>query len=107
MDRRRGSTRPASSEGKFPRFLPESIIYAVHSTEIEYWSHATKSLATLSSIYANPTSIETIGRVNRLMAMWPTDDSLQAESYETLKDNYRRLSPALKEVRRHSEKEIM
>lgn len=37
--------------------------------------------------------------------MWPTDDSLQAESYETLKANYRRLSPALKEVRRHSENE--
>ncbi|KAG8214495.1 hypothetical protein J3R82DRAFT_9551 [Butyriboletus roseoflavus] len=88
MDRRRGSTRPASSE------------------EIEYWSHASKSLGTLSSIYANPTSIETIGRVNRLMAMWPTDDSLPAESYETLKTNYKRLSSALKEVRRNSEDEI-
>ncbi|KAN0087469.1 Translin [Tylopilus felleus] len=88
MDRRRSSTRPASSE------------------EIEYWSHASKSLETLSGIYANQTSIETIGRVNRLMAMWPTDDSLAAESYETLKTNYKRLSSALKEVRRNSEEEI-
>lgn len=39
------------------------------------------------------------------MAMWPTDDT-QAESYETLKANYKRLSPALKEVRHHSENEI-
>lgn len=106
MDRRRSSTRPASSEGKFPRLLPESIMHLVHQTEIEYWSHASKSLGTLSSIYANPTSIETIGRVNRLMAMWPTDDSLPAESYETLKTNYKRLSSALKEVRRNSEEEI-
>jgi SAGA-associated factor 29 len=106
MDRRRGSTRPASSEGRFPRFLPESITYPVHETEIEYWSHASKTLGTLSSIYANQTSIETIGRVNRLMAMWPTDDSLPAESYETVKTNYKRLSPALKEVRRNSEYEI-
>ncbi|KAI9573696.1 SGF29 tudor-like domain-containing protein [Boletus coccyginus] len=88
MDRRRGSTRPASSE------------------EIEYWSHASKSLGTLSSIYANETSIDTIGRVNRWMAVWPTDDSLPAESYEILRNNYKRLSSALKEVRRHSEDEI-
>lgn len=38
--------------------------------------------------------------------MWPTDDSLPAESYETLKTNYKRLSSALKEVRRNSEDEI-
>lgn len=106
MDRRRSSTRPASSEGKFPRFIPKSDIYLDRRTEIEYWSHASKSLETLSGIYANQTSIETIGRVNRLMAMWPTDDSLAAESYETLKTNYKRLSSALKEVRRNSEEEI-
>ncbi|KAG9315887.1 hypothetical protein JVU11DRAFT_3536 [Chiua virens] len=88
MDRRRGSTRPASSE------------------EIDYWSHASKSLGTLSGIYANQASIETIGRVNRLMAMWPNDDSLAAESYETLKTNYKRLSSALAEVRRNSEEEV-
>ncbi|KIJ64434.1 hypothetical protein HYDPIDRAFT_132292 [Hydnomerulius pinastri MD-312] len=88
MDRRRGSTRPASSE------------------EIEYWSHATKSLGTLSSIYASPSSVETIGRVNRLIAAWPTDDSLATEGYDTLKANYKRLSSALKEVRRNAEDEI-
>ncbi|KAH7885387.1 SGF29 tudor-like domain-containing protein [Phlebopus sp. FC_14] len=88
MDRRRGSTRPASSE------------------EIECWSHATRSLGTLSNIYANPSSVETIGRVNRLIAAWPTDDTLPTEGYETLKTNYKRLSSALKEVRRNTEDEI-
>lgn len=38
--------------------------------------------------------------------MWPTDDSLPAENYDTVKTNYKRLSPALKEVRRNSEYEI-
>ncbi|KAG6376983.1 hypothetical protein JVT61DRAFT_1024 [Boletus reticuloceps] len=87
MDRRRGSTRRASSE------------------EIEYWSHASKSLGALSSIYANQNSIETIGRVNRLMAMWPTDDSLPAEGYETFKTNFKRLYAALREVCRNSDEE--
>ncbi|KIK99638.1 hypothetical protein PAXRUDRAFT_131712 [Paxillus rubicundulus Ve08.2h10] len=88
MDRRRGSTRPASSE------------------EIDYWSHASKSLGTLSSTYANTNSFDTIGRVNRLIAAWPTDDSLPAESYETLRTNYKRLSSALKEVRRNADEEF-
>ncbi|KAF9220941.1 hypothetical protein BS17DRAFT_712952 [Gyrodon lividus] len=87
MDRRRGSMRPASSE------------------EIEYWSHASGSLGTLSSICANSNSFETIGRVNRLIAAWPTDDSLPTESYDTLKTNYKRLSSALKEVRRNADEE--
>ncbi|KAF9242607.1 SGF29 tudor-like domain-containing protein [Melanogaster broomeanus] len=89
MDRRRGSTRPASSE------------------EIEYWSHASKSLGTLSSIYANSNSVETIGRVNRLIAAWPADDSLPAESYEIeILKNHKRLSSALKEVRRNADEEF-
>ncbi|KAL4081056.1 SGF29 tudor-like domain-containing protein [Scleroderma citrinum] len=87
MDRRRGSTRPASTE------------------EIEYWSHASKSLAALSNIYASPTTVETIGRVNRLIAAWPTDDVLPAEGYEILRTNYKKLSLALKEVNRNANEE--
>ncbi|KIM65922.1 hypothetical protein SCLCIDRAFT_111946 [Scleroderma citrinum Foug A] len=87
MDRRRGSTRPASTE------------------EIEYWSHASKSLAALSNIYASPSTVETIGRVNRLIAAWPTDDSLPAEGYEFLRTNYKKLSLTLKEVHRNANDE--
>ncbi|KAH7928399.1 hypothetical protein BV22DRAFT_1082964 [Leucogyrophana mollusca] len=89
MDRRRApGTKAASSE------------------EIEYWTHAAKSLSTLSNVYGSPGSVETIGRVNRLIAGWPTDDALPAEGYDNLKTNYKRLSSALKEVRNNSDDEV-
>ncbi|KAG1742369.1 SGF29 tudor-like domain-containing protein [Suillus paluster] len=88
MDRRHALPRPASSE------------------EVDCWSHASKSLASLSDVYASPSSVETIGRVNRLISMWPTDDVLPAEGYDGLKTNYRRLSSALKEVRHISDEEV-
>ncbi|KAG2344541.1 hypothetical protein BDR05DRAFT_999285 [Suillus weaverae] len=88
MDRRRVPPRPASTE------------------EVDCWSHASKSLASLSNIYANPSSLETIGRVNRLISAWPTDDVLPAEGYDNLKTNYKRLSSALKEVRHINDEEI-
>ncbi|KAI6030574.1 SGF29 tudor-like domain-containing protein [Pisolithus orientalis] len=87
MDRRRGSTRPASSE------------------ELDCWSRARESLAALSSNYASPDTVGTIRRVNGLMAMWPTDDSFSTESYENTKTNYKKLSSALKDVRRDAEEE--
>ncbi|KAG6334082.1 hypothetical protein ID866_5014 [Astraeus odoratus] len=72
--------------------------------EIECWSRASKSLATLSNVYASPSTGETIERVNRLIAGWPTDDS-PAESYDTLKANFKKLSATLKDVRRHADNE--
>jgi hypothetical protein len=60
-------------------------------------------LASLSNFYANSEQI--IGRVNRLIAVWPTDDVLPAEGYEHLKTNYKKLSRALKDVRDISEEE--
>ncbi|KAG2070358.1 hypothetical protein BDR04DRAFT_601527 [Suillus decipiens] len=88
MDRRRGPQRPPSTE------------------EVDYWSHASKSLASLSNIYASPNSIETIGRVNRLISAWPTDDVLPAEGFDNLKTNYKRLSLALKGVQQISQEEV-
>ncbi|KAJ8593972.1 hypothetical protein M405DRAFT_557631 [Rhizopogon salebrosus TDB-379] len=85
MDRRRAPPRPASTE------------------EVDCWSQASKSLASLSNFYANSEQI--IGRVNRLIAVWPTDDVLPAEGYEHLKTNYKKLSRALKDVRDISEDE--
>lgn len=89
MDRRRVPPRPASTD-----------------PEVDYWSHASKSLVSLSNIYANPSSHETIGRVNRLISAWPTDDVLPAEGYDNLKTNYKRLFSALKEVRHINEEEV-
>ncbi|KAI5986159.1 SGF29 tudor-like domain-containing protein [Pisolithus albus] len=56
--------------------------------EIDCWSRAGKSLAALSSNYANSNAAGTIER-----------------SYETLKTNYKKLSSALKEVRSNAEDE--
>ncbi|KAG0703800.1 SGF29 tudor-like domain-containing protein [Suillus ampliporus] len=88
MDRRRAPLRPASTE------------------EVDCWSQASTSLTSLSDIYASQSSIDIIGRVNRLISMWPTDDILPAEGYNVLRTNYRLLSSALKEVRRINDEEV-
>jgi len=47
----------------------------------------------------NPDTVETIGRVNRLIAGWPTDDLLPADGFEGLKATYRKLSAGLQGVK--------
>ncbi|KAJ4482136.1 SGF29 tudor-like domain-containing protein [Lentinula aciculospora] len=90
MSRRQGMPlRPASSE------------------EIECWNHAAASLSTLSAIYSGPATIETIGRVNRLISAWPADDTLPAEGLDSVKAIYKKLGSGLEEIRVTSEKEIM
>jgi SAGA-associated factor 29 len=54
----------------------------------------------------NPDTIETIGRVNRLIAGWPTDDMLPADGFEGLKSTYRKLSAGLHGVQNTAEEEI-
>ncbi|KAE9400450.1 hypothetical protein BT96DRAFT_857386 [Gymnopus androsaceus JB14] len=88
MSRRQMPLRPASSE------------------EIECWNHAAASLSTLSAIYSGPATIETIGRVNRLISAWPADDTLPAEGLDSVKAIYKKLLSALEEIRLTSEKEI-
>ncbi|KAG2057723.1 hypothetical protein BDR06DRAFT_980753 [Suillus hirtellus] len=88
MDRRRVPPRPQEA------------------SEVECWSQASKSLVSFSNIYASPSSLETIGRVNRLISAWPTDDVLPAEGYDHLKTNYKRLSSALKDVQHINEEEV-
>ncbi|KAI0926963.1 hypothetical protein AcW1_007659 [Taiwanofungus camphoratus] len=88
MASRRGtSKRPASSE------------------EIEYWSHAAAALSKLSSMYTNPTGIETVGRVNRLLSAWPTDDILPAEGYDSVKSIYKKLTSGLQEIKTNAEQD--
>ncbi|KAF9643914.1 hypothetical protein BDM02DRAFT_3157319 [Thelephora ganbajun] len=88
MDRRRGiSARPASTE------------------EVECWSHARSSINTLNGIYSNPGTVETIGRVNRLISSWPSNDTLPAEGFEGVKPVYKKLLSGLQEVKNNAEKE--
>lgn len=88
MDRRRGiSTRPASTE------------------EVECWSHARSSTNALNGIYSNPNTMETIGRVNRLISTWPSNDTLPAEGLDGVKPVYKKLLSGLQEVKSNAEKE--
>ncbi|KAK7048358.1 SAGA-associated factor 29 [Favolaschia claudopus] len=88
-DRRRAiSTRPASSE------------------ELDCWSHAATSLTNLSTIYSNAATIETIGRVNRLISVWPADDTLPAQGLDNVKQIYRKLYSGLEEIQTTSDREI-
>ncbi|KAJ6559199.1 SGF29 tudor-like domain-containing protein [Mycena vulgaris] len=89
MDRRRAiSTRPASSE------------------ELDCWSHAATSLTHLSGIYSNPATIETIGRVNRLISVWPSDETMPAQGLDGVKQIYRKLSAGLEEIQTTSDGEV-
>ncbi|KAM6494158.1 SGF29 tudor-like domain containing protein [Amanita muscaria] len=90
MDRRRGnSTRPATSE------------------ELDCWSTRTAdSLRTLASKYESTTTIETIGRVNKLISTWPVDDMLPADGMEGINAMHKKLVPSIQEIKRISEEEL-
>lgn len=75
-------------------------------SEVDCWSQASKTLASLSNIYASPKHVEIIGRVNRLISAWPTDDVLPAEGYADLKQKYKWLSGALKDVQNINDEEV-
>ncbi|EIN12596.1 hypothetical protein PUNSTDRAFT_97392 [Punctularia strigosozonata HHB-11173 SS5] len=82
------STRPASSE------------------EAQCWAHASSALRALNEVYASPSSVETIGRVNRLISAWPTDDTLPGEGYDGLKLMYKKLTSGLNDIRNNAEAEV-
>ncbi|KIK69523.1 hypothetical protein GYMLUDRAFT_186581 [Collybiopsis luxurians FD-317 M1] len=89
MSRRQGMPlRPASSE------------------EIQCWNHAAASLSTFSAIYSGPATVDTIGRVNRLISAWPTDETIPAEGLDSVKAIYKKLVSGLEEIRLSSEKEL-
>jgi SAGA-associated factor 29 len=54
-------------------------------------------------MYANPS--EAIGRVNRLIASWPSDDTLPAEGFEGVKIVHKKLVSGLQELKNNAEKE--
>jgi len=81
MDRRRGvNSRPATSE------------------EVEYWTQAAEAIRVVTNKYPINSTTETIGRINRLISTWPTDDTLPAESFDAVKQTFKRLSNGLREV---------
>lgn len=75
------------------------------SLEVEYWSHAASSLGRLSSMYTDAAALDTIGRVNRLLSAWPTDDTLTAEGYDIMKGTFKKLSSGLIEIKSAAERD--
>jgi SAGA-associated factor 29 len=74
-------------------------------SEFDCWARASESLATLSTVYANQESLETIGRVNRLLSAWPSDDTVPAEGFDSLKSTYKKLTSGLSEIKSNAERE--
>jgi SAGA-associated factor 29 len=56
-------------------------------------------------MYSNPGTRETIGRVNRLISSWPSDDTLPAEGFDGVKPVYKKLLSGLQEVKSNAEEE--
>lgn len=57
----------------------------------------------LNDVYANPS--EAVGRVNRLIASWPSDDTLPAEGFDGVRTVYKKLVSGLQELKSNAEKE--
>lgn len=56
-------------------------------------------------MYSRSGSVDTIGRVNRLISVWPTDDTLPAEGLASLKTNQSKLTLGLNEIISQAKKE--
>lgn len=76
------------------------------SEEEAYWTRATAALRELSDQQAEHPQLDLIGKANRLMAAWPTNDDLPSEGWKSLKENYKKLSTTLEDIQKHSDAEI-
>ena len=76
-------------------------------SEQECWSHAALKLAACRDLYQNPTTLDTIARVNRSILAWPAtkDNGEPFESMETVKTTYKKLSSGLNEIKETAESE--
>jgi SAGA-associated factor 29 len=61
------------------------------SVEVQCWSHAASSISRLSDIYADPATMDTIERVNRLIS--GIDDQLPTEGTV-----YKKLASGLRDI---------
>jgi SAGA-associated factor 29 len=73
---------------------------------VECWSHAAESLKHLSGIYANSKIVDTMGRVNRLISTWPTDDTVPAQGLGSLQSLQEKLTPGLAEIMNSADQEF-
>lgn len=73
---------------------------------MQCWAHATQSLRILSNIHSKSNTVDTIGRVNRLISAWPPDDTVPAEGLGGLKATQAKLTSGLTEITSAAEQEI-
>ena len=83
---------------------PTNFCFFPIKLEVEFWSHARASVTSLNGIYAGPP--EAVGRVNRLISSWPSDDTLPAEGFDEVKKVYKKLVSGLQELEMNAEREI-
>lgn len=74
--------------------------------ETTVWNQARTQLMAFSKMYSNPATASTIGRVNRCISGWPSDDTVPAEGLEDVQQTYNRLMVGLKDVEDASNKEV-
>ena len=77
------------------------------SIELNCWTGTAELLRKLASKYDSPATVGTIERVNRLIAEWPTDDTLPTGGIEDVKDIQRKLVPGIAELKHAAEEELM
>lgn len=73
---------------------------------MQCWSQAAELLKNLSSIYANSKTVDTMGRVNRLISTWPTDDTVPAEGLGYLQQSQVKLTSGLTEIMNSANQEV-
>lgn len=62
-------------------------------------------LSKLSSQVSSPETNDVVGRVNRLLSAWPTDDTMPSEGFESLKNIYTKLNKGLNEIKSNAERD--
>ena len=62
-----------------------------------------KKLIQTYSVFSD--SNDVVGRVNRLISAWPTDDTMPAEAFESLKGIYTKLNKGLTEIKMNAERD--
>ncbi|KAG2010061.1 hypothetical protein CC2G_012911 [Coprinopsis cinerea AmutBmut pab1-1] len=77
----------------------------LYSEDVEYWTRSAEALRNLAKHYSNYPPLDLVGRANRLISTWPTDDDLPGEGWKSLKENYKKLSTSLDEVRKNADAE--
>ncbi|EPT05212.1 hypothetical protein FOMPIDRAFT_1112120 [Fomitopsis schrenkii] len=57
-------------------------------------------------MYNEPANGDPIGRVNRLLLAWPTDDNLPGDGYESVRSTYKKLAAGLNEIKSTAERDV-